>query len=183
MIISKLHLQNWRNFKSADATLRDVTYVLGINASGKSNFLDVFRFLRDVAKSTGGGLQKAVSDRGTLKKLRCLHARTNPEVGLEVEISNSADDPFPTWKYRLVFNIEGKGAHRLLIVEEIVTKFDSEGNGHIVVKRPDKHDHADSERLTQTALEQIQANAQFRELAEFFGSTTCLLYTSPSPRD
>ncbi|MGO8502359.1 AAA family ATPase [Rhizobium leguminosarum] len=174
MIITRLHLQNWRNFKSANAILRDVTYVLGINASGKSNFLDVFRFLRDVAKSTGGGLQKAVSDRGTLKKLRCLHARTNPEVGLEIEISNSADDPFPTWKYRLTFNIEAKGAHRLLVVEEIVTKYDGDGNEQILIKRPDKQDQADSERLTQTALEQIQANAQFRELAEFFGSTTYL---------
>ncbi|WP_105431731.1 AAA family ATPase [Neorhizobium sp. T6_25] len=174
MIITKLHLQNWRNFKSADATLRDVTYVLGINASGKSNFLDVFRFLRDVAKSTGGGLQKAVSDRGTLKKLRCLRARTNPEIGLEIEISNSADDAFPIWKYKLSFNTEGKGAHRLLIVEEVVTKYDGEGNEEVLIKRPDKQDRADSERLTQTALEQIQANAQFRELAEFFGATNYL---------
>ena len=140
MIITKLHLQNWRNFKSAEANLRDVTYVLGVNASGKSNFLDAFRFLRDVAKSTGGGLQKAVSDRGALKKLRCLHARTNPEVGLEVEISNSADDRFPMWKYRLFFNNEGKGAHRLLVAQEIVTKFDEEGNETVVVNRPDRHD-------------------------------------------
>lgn len=174
MIITKLRLQNWRNFKNAEANLRDVTYVLGVNASGKSNFLDVFRFLRDVAKATGGGLQKAVSDRGTLKKLRCLHARTNPEVGVEVEISNSVDDLFPAWRYRLVFNTEGKGAHRLLVVEEVVTKYDADGNEEILVQRPDQYDRSDSERLTQTALEQIQANAKFRELAEFFGATTYL---------
>jgi predicted ATPase len=174
MIITKLHLQNWRNFKNADAVLRDVTYVLGINASGKSNFLDVFRFLRDVAKSSGGGLQKAVNDRGTLKKLRCLHARTNPEVGLEIEISNTADDRFPLWKYKLYFNTEAKGAHRLLIVQEVVSKFDENGREHTVINRPDRDDELDSERLTQTALEQIQANAQFRELADFFAATTYL---------
>lgn len=174
MIITRLHLQHWRNFKGADAFLRDVTYVLGVNASGKSNFLDVFRFLRDVAKSTGGGLQKAVSDRGTLKKLRCLHARTNPEVGLEVEVSNTADDQFPVWKYSLFFNTESRGAHRLLVTKEIVTKIDELGNEVVVVERPDKADRADSERLTQTALEQIQANAKFRSLAEFFGSITYL---------
>jgi predicted ATPase len=174
MIITKLHLQNWRNFKGADASLRDVTYVLGVNASGKSNFLDVFRFLRDVAKSTGGGLQKAVSDRGTLKKLRCLHARTNPSVGLEVEISNAVDDQFPAWKYRLFFNTEGKGAHRLLVAQEVVTKIDENGNEQVIIRRPDDQDLVDNERLTQTALEQIQANAQFRALADFFGSITYL---------
>ncbi|MDP3898323.1 MAG: AAA family ATPase [Mesorhizobium sp.] len=174
MIITQVHLQNWRNFKHADATLRDVTYVLGPNASGKSNFLDVFRFLRDIAKPTGGGLQKAVSDRGSLKKLRCLHARRPPELGMEIHVSNSSDEPNPIWKYKLYMTTESKGAHRLVITNETVIRVTPDGKEQIVISRPDKNDRADSERLTQTALEQIQANADFRELAEFFANTTYL---------
>jgi predicted ATPase len=174
MLVSRIHLQNWRNFKHAHADLRDVTYVLGPNASGKSNFLDVFRFLRDVAKSTGGGLQKAVSDRGTLRKLRCLHARRPPELGLEVDIANSVDDEFPLWRYRLFITTESKGSHRLLITEETVVKFGQDGSQQTIISRPDKQDKSDSERLTQTALEQIQANGEFRELAEFFATVTYL---------
>jgi predicted ATPase len=174
VIITKVHLQNWRNFKQADASLRDVTYVLGPNASGKSNFLDIFRFLRDIAKPNGGGLQKAVSDRGSLKKLRCLHARRPPELGLEIEVSNSADDPYPVWRYKLFINNESKGAHRLLISKEQVIRIDTDGRENILISRPDKDDIKDSERLTQTALEQIQANGKFRELAEFFGNVTYL---------
>ena len=50
MLVSNIRLKNWRNFQSLDLPLRDVTYVLGPNASGKSNLLDALRFLRDVGK-------------------------------------------------------------------------------------------------------------------------------------
>lgn len=172
MFVTKIHLQNWRNFKAADADLSDVTYVLGPNASGKSNFLDVFRFLRDIAKSSGGGLQKAVRDRGSLKKLRCLHARTKTDVGIIVEISENFADENPVWKYELEFNSEGQGHRRALIKREVVTYFDAKGNPRSLLNRPDDQDKRDKERLTQTAIEQIQANTNFRELADFFGRAT-----------
>ena len=80
MLITRLKLQNWRNFKRIEVDLRDRVFVIGPNASGKSNLLDVFRFLRDVAKPKGGGLQRAVEARGGMTKLRCLLARRDPEV-------------------------------------------------------------------------------------------------------
>ena len=87
MMIKRLRLKNWRNFKEVEVNLRDRVYVIGPNASGKSNFLDVLRFLRDVAKPEGGGLQRAVKDRGGLTKLRCLLARRDPEVRIEIELA------------------------------------------------------------------------------------------------
>ncbi|KAF5410452.1 MAG: DNA replication and repair protein RecF [Candidatus Methanogasteraceae archaeon] len=74
MIVSHITLKNWRNFQSVDVDLGNRVFLVGPNASGKSNFLDVFRFLRDIAKP-GGGLQKAISDRGGIPKIRCLAAR------------------------------------------------------------------------------------------------------------
>jgi predicted ATPase len=172
MIISRIELQNWRNFKSAEANLKEVAYVLGPNASGKSNFLDCFRFLRDIAKSSGGGLQKAVDARGTLKKVRCLHARKNPEVGISVEISENSDESQPAWRYELFFTSVGKGRNqRTVIVSEKVIRY-REGGQETILDRPDKGDQQDQERLTQTALEQIQANTEFRPLVEFFANTT-----------
>lgn len=93
MLITRLRLKNWRNFQTLDVPLREITYLLGPNASGKSNLLDAFRFLRDISKSKGGGLQTAVADRGGISKLRCLHARRDPEVKIEVEISNTGMSP------------------------------------------------------------------------------------------
>lgn len=171
MLITHLKLQNWRNFKAASADLQDVTYVLGPNASGKSNLLDAFRFLRDIAKSNGGGLQKAVTSRGSLKKLRCLHARSKPEVGIEVTISEPADGG-DGWKYELYFTSEGKGRQRPVVSRERVSRIGANGQEEVLLDRPDQQDKADTERLTQTSLEQIQANKLFRDLTEFFAKTS-----------
>lgn len=169
MQVTRVKLKNWRNFRSFDAPMRDVTYILGPNASGKSNLLDVFRFLRDVSKPAGGGLQAAVIDRGGISKLRCLHARRDPEVCIDVELSDSPDDEVPSWRYVLGFKSEGKGAQRILVSQEEVWR-----EGKKLFSRPDKDDSKDAVLLTQTRLEQIAANAEFRELAEFFGSITYL---------
>jgi predicted ATPase len=47
MRFSQVILENWRNFDQVDVRLQDRAFLVGPNASGKSNFLDVFRFLRD----------------------------------------------------------------------------------------------------------------------------------------
>ena len=46
MRIDHIRLKNWLNFRKVDAALAETTYLIGPNASGKSNFLDLFRFLR-----------------------------------------------------------------------------------------------------------------------------------------
>ncbi len=170
MYITHIKLKNWRNFKEVDLPLRDTTYILGANASGKSNLLDVFRFLRDVSKPHGGGLQKAVDDRGGVKKLKCLHARGG-EVRIEVHLSNDVDDPIPDWKYSLAFREEQRGLRRILVSEENVWHKDSKKP---LLRRPTADDNSDSDRLTQTHLEQIQANSTFREIPNFFSEATYL---------
>jgi predicted ATPase len=169
MLISRLKLKNWRNFREADIGLMPRVYLIGANASGKSNLLDVFRFLRTIAQSEGGGLQKALKDRGFMSKLRSLHARRDPEVSIEVELSDSLDESATRWNYALSFKAEGKGAQRVFITKEVVTR-----NGEQILARPDADDQADEVRLTQTHLEQINNNAGFRELVEFFSATTYL---------
>lgn len=168
MLISRLQLKNWRNFKQLDVPLGRRTYIIGANASGKSNLLDVFRFLRDICKPAGGGLQKAIEERDGITKLRCLQARNDNEVRIDITISDEPDGA-PIWEYTLGFKPEGKGAQRILITQEIVRE-----RGKPVLERPDPEDKKDILRLTQTALEQINANVNFRELADFFRETTYL---------
>jgi predicted ATPase len=168
VLVSRLRLKNWRNFRNLEVPLHEVSYVLGPNASGKSNLLDVFRFLRDVSKPRGGGLQTAISDRGGISKLRCLHARAHPEVVVDVELSETADGPMQ-WRYLLGFKSEGKGLQRVLVSREEVWKGDKR-----LLERPGPGEEQDLALLTQTHLEQIQANKEFRELATFFADTTYL---------
>jgi predicted ATPase len=161
MLVSSVLLTNWRNFAHADIRLHNRTFLIGPNASGKSNFLDSFRFLKDIAKQ-GGGLQKAIEVRGGLSKIRCLAARQFPEVVIHVKIANSAGDP-PVWEYALGIRQEGHGKHQPLVAFERITK-----NGELIRNRPDEDDSTDKVRLTQTHLEQVNANREFRPIAEFF---------------
>ncbi len=168
MIITRLKLTNWRNFTEVDVALRDRAFIVGPNASGKSNLLDAIRFLRDVAKREGGGLQSAVARRGGVRELRSLSARSDPSVGIEVHLSKDADTP-DEWEYRLAFAIEPAGNRRVLVKKELVVR-----NGQVILNRPDYEDGEDIERLTATALEQINVNRQFRQVADFFDSVTYL---------
>jgi hypothetical protein len=160
MIISHVKLKNWKNFKEIGVDLEDRVFVVGPNASGKSNFLDAFRFLRDIAKP-GGGLQKAVTDRGGISKIRCLAARMHPDVELEVHLSEYGADEI-VWKYCIGIKQETRGYRLPYISYERVWA----GN-ELIVDRPDKEDKKDVERLTQTFLEQINANKNFREVNKF----------------
>ena len=165
LMISRIKLKNWRNFGEVDVPLGRRAFLIGPNASGKSNFLDAFRFLRDVAKSEGGGLQKAVADRGGLSKIRCLAARRHSDVMIEVHLSREESQE-PLWKYAISIRQERGGTNPLILAHERVWN-EEEGQ---FLNRPDKNDLKDRARLGQTFLEQINANQKFRDIARFFES-------------
>ena len=84
MRFTKLFLQNWRNFLRVEVDLRERMFLVGPSASGKSNLLDAFRFLRDIAEPRGGFQQAVQSHRGGVSRLRSLHARRYPDVIVDV---------------------------------------------------------------------------------------------------
>ena len=168
MIITRLKLTNWRNFTDVDVPLLDRAFIIGPNASGKSNLLDAIRFLRDVAKREGGGLQAAVGRRGGFRQIRSLSVHAGGGVGIEVHLSRDSGEPVE-WVYRLVFAVEQRGHHRTLVQEEVVMHDDE-----VLLRRPTPEDKEDSELLTETALEQVNANRKFRDVAEFFNEITYL---------
>ncbi len=169
MIVSRLILKNWRNFQSVDVGLGDRVFLVGPNASGKSNFLDVFRFLRDIVKP-GGGLQKAIEDRDGISKIRCLAAGRYPDIEIEVHLAES-EGKAPAWKYAIGIKQEVRGFRKPFLAYERVWR----GNEQLI-NRPegDPDDHRDQMRLTETHLEHINANEKFRAIAGFFESTSYL---------
>ncbi|MBI3082029.1 MAG: AAA family ATPase [Gemmatimonadetes bacterium] len=158
-----LHLENWRNFFRVGVDLQRRVFLVGPNASGKSNLLDVFRFLYDVV-SVGGGFQEAVRRRGGVSSLRALSARRYSDIVVLVRVSNG--EP-ALWEYELRFTQDN--LRRPIVKRERVSR-----NGREILVRPDEDDERDPERLTQTYLEQINVNRPFREVAEFFSSVRYL---------
>jgi predicted ATPase len=159
-----LRLEKWRNFYEVDIDLRPRVFVVGPNASGKSNLLDAIRFLRDVA-SVGGGFQEAVQRRGGVSKIRALSARRYPDVGISVRIGDS--EAGDLWEYSLKFSQDNQRT-------PTITQEEVWHGGELVLSRPDVEDGGDRERLHQTHLEQISANRDFREIADFLASVRYL---------
>lgn len=162
MRFTHIRLENWRNFLHVDVALQRRVFVVGPNASGKSNFLDAFKFLREVA-DTQGGFQRAIHARRGVSQIRSLHARRYPNVVIDVDIGLD-DQP---WRYRLEFTQDNQ--RRPIIARERVTR-----NKDVVLDRPDEEDRVDRNRLTQTYLEQVNANRKFREVNEFFAQVRYL---------
>ena len=158
MRFSHIKLKNWRNFGEVDCDLPERAFIVGPNASGKSNFLDVFRFLRDIASM---GLEYAVEERDGFHKIRSLHATRNPDVEIEVDIS----DKKTKWKYRIsIEKVKGgsKPRNPVQIKSEIIKK-----DGKEILRRPNKDDIDDPAQKKQSYLTLLTANKEFRPIVNF----------------
>ncbi len=166
MIFSRLELKNWRNFRAINVSFSERVFIVGPNASGKSNLLDAIRFLRDIAKA-GGGLQNSLVQRGGMSKVRCLSARKDTTIEFEVTLSETGTAT--SWKYALGLAQQAGGTRLPVVKYERVWKGEE-----LLLNRPTEDDLRDRVRLTQTHLEQINSNSSFREITRFFESVRYL---------
>lgn len=157
----RIQLQNWRNFVAVDTLLADRVFLVGPNAAGKSNFLDAFRFLHDLAAPVAGGFQAAVGNgRGGVSAIRSLAARSRPAIGITCEMQ---DESGGIWRYELRFD---NGDDNVPVVKHERVEHD----GKELVCRPDPDDKNDPRNLRQTHLEQTRVNKEFRGVADFFAT-------------
>lgn len=158
--ITRIELRNWRNFPRAELSLEPRVFLVGPNASGKSNLLDAVRFLHDIV-AVGGGFEEAVSRRRGVSSIRSLAARKSPAVELTVNLGTEVERP--RWRYELSFSQTPQ--RRPQIKRERVLD-----QGTELLDRPTKEDLADPARLSQTFLEQVNVNRAFRPIADFLRS-------------
>lgn len=168
MRITSLAVHNWRNFRDASFPVSDRLFIVGPNASGKSNLLDAVRFLRDVA-ADGGGLQAALAERGGLSRVRNLAARNHHKGKVAIHVVLGDDHDPDLWTYELELRSERSGKHRPIVALERVKQGEL-----VLLDRPTDEDQADPERLTQTALEQVTSNQDFRAVSNFLADARYL---------
>ena len=161
MVISYVRLHNWKNFQNCSVALAERCFLVGANATGKSNFLDALRFLRDIVKK-GGGLQTAVGSRGGITKIRCLAARKRTDVEIEVTLREKPDAP-DKWRYTLSFKHTGGGfrENEVTVERECVWLLTE---NLCLLDRTERSENETEDTLKYTHLDQAVANQKFLEL-------------------
>lgn len=91
MAIKEITVHNFRSFEKFSVELGKFNVFIGANASGKSNFVQVFQFLRDISKI---GLNNAISMQGGAEYL------TNLNIGKSKELSVNIVSTRPTKRIR-----------------------------------------------------------------------------------
>ena len=86
MPIKRIHIENFKSFSEIDVVLSRFNVVIGSNAAGKSNFISVFRFLRDIARH---GVVNAVALQGGGEYIR--NAKIGNERDLVVQVIYEPD--------------------------------------------------------------------------------------------
>ncbi len=74
MFFESISVSNFKSFDEIDIKLDKFNILIGPNASGKSNFINIFRFLRDISRH---GLDNAISLQGD-KEYICNAMRNDP---------------------------------------------------------------------------------------------------------
>jgi len=164
MMISRLIVKNWKNFKSVDIPLSARTFIMGPNGIGKSNLLDALRFLADIARPDGG-LSFALHARGGLEKIKFAAAKKKELVELEIHL---ADSLLIGTYYRYSLGITSGPSGSPLLAYERIRK-----SGELIL------DVDDSDFLAQTRLETAHSGISsdlidLKEIAYFLGSISYL---------
>jgi len=160
-----VHLKNWRNFGLLDTDLGRRNFIIGANATGKSNFLDALCFFRDLAKRDGG-FQQAVDSRGGVRSIRSLSARKGSDIIIGCKV---VDMDGGHWEYELRFGL--RDLHLQVLRERIKI------NSKAPVIRDTKEE--DDVLRSQTWLQQVTMNKEWRGLVDTLGS---IRYINPVPQ-
>jgi len=80
--IKRVVLRNYKSIGNCDVPLQPLTYLVGQNGAGKSNFLDALHFVRD---ALAGSLDNAINERGGLNEVRRRSSGHPNHFGIRLE--------------------------------------------------------------------------------------------------
>lgn len=81
MAIKEIYIENFKSFEKESITFNNFNILIGANASGKSNLLKIFKFLRDIAAED---IDYAISMQGGMDYLRNMRIKDSQDMLVKV---------------------------------------------------------------------------------------------------
>lgn len=127
MKLSNLEIKNFKSFKHTNIKFGDFNVIIGSNASGKSNLVDILKFLKDIET---WGLESAISLQGGRDYLLNLHLGRKESLYCKIRL-----DERDSKAHRMLGNeLKGIGITFTSIEVEFEIKFFSRREGYSIEK-------------------------------------------------
>jgi predicted ATPase len=85
MKIDRMKIENFKSFDSVNLDFGDLNILIGANSSGKSNFVHLFEFIRDIATC---GLEDAIALQGGPTYIMNTNLKSNRKTKIELSLSS-----------------------------------------------------------------------------------------------
>jgi len=125
MSIKRIEVKNFKSFKELKVDLGKFNVIIGANASGKSNFVHIFEFLRDI---TSSGLNNAISMQGGVEYLRNMNIGASEPLSIKVV----SDKEFGLLGPRIKAGLIGIKTYE--VIYEFALRFNKRGSGFRIAK-------------------------------------------------
>lgn len=104
VFVSRVVIRNYKSIAKCNISLKPLTFLVGANGSGKSNFLDALRFITDSLNTT---LENALRNRGGIKEVRRRSAGhpTHFTIGVEFKLPG---DVTGLYTFKIGSKLEGR---------------------------------------------------------------------------
>jgi predicted ATPase len=128
VFIKELEVQNFKSFEAFHVDLNNFNVLIGANASGKSNFIRIFKFLRNIVQynlndaiSIEGGVEYlrniTIGNKGNLR-LKLRYAPDEPLIQQPKQGQIDIRIPDASYEFEISFHKRGKGFQ---IVKDLLT--------------------------------------------------------------
>jgi len=122
--IKSIEVKNFKSFKDLRVDLGNFNVIIGANASGKSNFVNIFKFLRDIVNL---GLDNAISLQGDVEYLRNINIGASENTTIKI-ISDKEFEMVYRTKTGLI------GIKTYETIYEFALRFHKRGSGFRIAK-------------------------------------------------
>lgn len=101
MKIDRVRVKNFKSIREVDVEFNSLNVLIGKNAAGKSNFLELFQFIKDIGLQ---GLEDAIHLRGGVDYFR--NTRIGSSENFELECDFSSQKPRHRYRRKIELNDE-----------------------------------------------------------------------------